>query len=361
MRLCPKIVGEKDKLMEKFDSITHFLLSGEFTYDIFDMGRKVMPLSNQLFESIENQTEKYPFPLQNKAWLALLLQKKGASDPVIWFLQFPIDEMGFLKQDARDGFLIGLLEQAGKNIHAKQLGHESFDELNESPYAFKPQPDRLAFFHALVTHHLDKKPSPYYDEVRNYLSDKNSYEEWPLLGLQGIADVVVRLNQSNNQALLTEAFSELPDEPLMSFCQALENSNIEGLLADAVINRLYKALDASDCNEQLVSMLVRAVSAVSSEKKRQEAIDKVLHSSFGKGIEVLAAISARSWKDLFSLPLLELFVNNLTSQSQVAFNAIMSDLMRIPSLRDLVLLVVRKPERSEELAIKLTGFMGSLV
>jgi len=145
---------------EKFDSITHFLQTGGFSYRVFDMGRKVNCISNDEFENIEGQGNAYPSPFQKKAWLALLFWESGKqNEAVIWFLQFPIDELGFLKLEARDAFLIDLLEQTGKNIQAKQHGKPSLDELKESPFAFKPNPDRLAMFHALATKALDQAAS----------------------------------------------------------------------------------------------------------------------------------------------------------------------------------------------------------
>lgn len=345
--------------MEKFDSITHFLQSGAFDYRVFDMGRKVMPISNSDFKSIEAQKNAYPYPLQQKAWLALLFWEKDSNtakidkEPVIWFLQFPIDEMGFLKQDARDGFLISLLEQAGKNIQAKQSNSETSDELSESPYAFKPQPDRLAFFHALAMKELHQEPSRYYQYAREYLLGKAGYEQWQFLGLQGIADVVARLEEDDNEVVLAKAIALMPQAPLESFCHALENVKSQGLLAKALINRL----DLESENIQLVSMLIRAISGVQPESLRRDTLLSVLNSPLGKEIEVLAALSGRSWNDFHFRPLLEAFIANLTCQNQTAFNAILADLMMIPKMREVVMEVMRSPQRPAELGGKLSEFM----
>ena len=58
--------------MQKFDSISHFLQTEAFNYRIFDLGRKVLSIENGLFSEIENQKAFYPYPFQQKAWLALL-------------------------------------------------------------------------------------------------------------------------------------------------------------------------------------------------------------------------------------------------------------------------------------------------
>ena len=98
--------------MEEFDSISHFIQSGGFEYRVFDMGRKVFTIDNRIFEELEGQKQAYPYPFQQKAWLALLIWQEGKQqESTVWFLQFPIDELGFLKQESRDGFLIELLRQ----------------------------------------------------------------------------------------------------------------------------------------------------------------------------------------------------------------------------------------------------------
>lgn len=346
-------------LMEKFDSITHFLQSGEFEYRVFDMGRKLVSISIGDFEKIENQVTVYPYPLQQKAWLALLFWSKSKKKgPVIWFLQFPVDEMGYLKQDARDGFLMGLLEQAGKNIQAKLSGDGEVDELSESPYAFKPQEDRLALFHAFAAKALNQEPSRYYQATREYLIGRLGFDQWQFLGLQGIADVAANLNQDNNEAVLAKAIPSLPNTPLESFCRALENVELKGELAQALISRLEQMLEQSNSGELLLqSMLLRALSGAQPKELRQKILITILNSLVGREIEILAAISGRAWKDLHSSPILTLFMKNLAMQSQIAFNAILTDLMMIPGMREVVLDQLRDPHREEKLTHRLSEFM----
>ncbi len=345
---------------EKFDSITHFLQTGEFNYRVFELGRKVNQLSNNVFENIEEQKQVYPAPFQKKASLALLFWEDGKQNgAVIWFLQFPIDELGFLKQEARDAFLIDLLEQTGKNIQAKQQGIKALDELKESPFAFKPNPDRLAIFHALATKELEQSPSHYYQHTREYLTGKAGYEQWQFLGLQGIADVVARLAEDDNEALLANAVGLMPEMPLVSFCNALENVNPQGVLSEALAIKL-KAELVTGTNNQLVALLLRALSGADPIKLRHELLVQVLSSSLGKDIEVMVAISGRAWNDLHSKPVLEVFVDNLADQNEMAFNAILSDLMMIPDMRELIFAELNKPEKSSEFKGKLSQFMKSI-
>jgi len=346
---------------EKFDSITHFLETGRFNYRIFDMGRKIRRIPSDVFEGIENQKQLYPAPFQKKACIALLFwENDKQNEAVIWFLQFPIDELGFLKQEARDAFLIDLLEQTGKNIQAKQQGTNALDELKESPFAFKPNPDRLAMFHALATKELDQSPSQYYQHARDYLSGSTGFDQWQFLGLQGIADVVARLDEDDNEELLAKAINFIPDAPLVSFCNALENSAPQKVLTQALSKRLKVELEqktANNINNQLVAILVRALSAAEPVNMRQVLLQLVLASPVGKDVEVMAAISGRAWVDLHFQPLLVAYIANLAEQTEMAFNAILSDLMMIPEMRENILAVMKAPNQSERLAGKLDQFL----
>lgn len=351
--------------MEKFDSISHFLQSGGFEYRVFDMGRRLVAISNKDFDAIENQHKVYPYPLQKKAWLALLFwSKDDESEPVIWFLKFPIDEMGFLKQDARDGFLIGLLEQAGKNIQANlSVGNAEADGnpedgLKESPFAFRPQEDRLALFHAIASKTLGRDPSRYYQATREYLLGNLGFDQWHFLGLQGIADVVANLDQDDNELVLAEALSLLPDVPLESFCRALENVSYEGLLSQALVLRLDQELADDDLdNCLLLSMLIRALAGSQVKKDRVSAFLKVLNSFAGKEIEVLVAISARSWCDLYHTEILNVFMANLAEQGQEAFNAVLTDLLMIPDVKSFLLEKLKTLQKTTDLESRLSKFL----
>ncbi len=350
--------------MEKFDSITDFLKTEDFNYRVFDMGRKVCPISNKDFEQIEKQKQLFPYPFQQKAWLALLFWPENKQDQaVIWFLQFPIDELGYLKQQSRDAFLIDLLEQTGKNIQAKQKGDAVEDELGESPFAYKPREDRLAMFHALATVELGQKPSQHYQYAHDYLLPKGEggpgYEQWQFLGLQGIADVVARLNEEKNATLLTDAISQMPSTPLQSFAHSLENVIFDKSLFDSILARLRHEINSGE-DIGLVAALIRSISSQPVGKEKTQILTEVLQSPVANEIEVIAAISGRCWVDLENKELLNLFVEKLAFQEQMAFSAILADLIMIPGMRDLILASMRSENRSPELTQRFGQFMQAI-
>ena len=350
--------------MEKFDSITDFLKTEDFNYRVYDMGRKVCPISNEDFEQIEKQKQLFPYPFQQKAWLALLFWPKNKEDQaVIWFLQFPIDELGYLKQLSRDAFLIDLLEQTGKNIQAKQQGDVVEDGLGESPFAFKPREDRLSMFHALATVELSQEPSQHYQYAHDYLLPKDQggpgYEQWQFLGLQGIADVIARLGEDNNVALLASAVAEMPSTPLQSFAHSLENTVFDKSLFDSILLRLRAELVSGE-DVVLIAALIRAISSQALDAEKTKILSEILQSPLAKEIEVIAAISGRSWVDLENKELMALFVEKLAIQEQMAFNAILADLIMIPGMRELILASMRSENRSPELAQRFGVFMQAI-
>ena len=340
--------------MEQITTITQFLDSGDFDYRIFDMGRKVWEIPSELFGRIENQTEQYPYPFQQNAFLALLFwPKEKQQEAVIWFLQFPIDELGYLKQSSRDVFLIDLLEQTGKNIQAKQGGDKLEDGLRESPFSFKPKEDRLAMFHAIATKVLGQDPSQHYQYAHEYLVPKidggPGYEQWQFLGLQGIADVIARLSAEKNEFLLMQAIPEMPELPLSSYAQSLENIVFGEGLFNAFVMRIKAEVVADNTNVLLVATLIRAISSYPKGAPRIKLIESVLQKSLADEVEIFAAISGRCWKDLQDKNLRKLFLEKLAQQDQIVFSAIMADLIMIPNMRKLVLEIVRGEDSTPEL------------
>ncbi len=341
------------------NSISQFLISGEFQYRIYDLGRKLTLLPNPLFQRIEVQKELYPYPFQQKAWLALLFWSKADNtEPTIWFLQFPIDELGYLKQASRDAFLQELLIHVGTHFQAQENGVKIQDSLKESAFAFKPRQDRLAIFHAFATLELKQQPSKYYQPTQEYLQGKRGYEQWQSLGLQGIADIIARLHLDNNEHLLSTALAQLPITPLISFAENLEHNSIGVELSFILHQRLQQALETENTNSQLIAALIRAISSCQDETVRQQIIQQLLQTDSAKEIEVIAAIASRAWQDITIAKLLPLFMQALAHQQQDAFNVILIDLMGIPNRREPVLKSLRNPERSALLSKRIGGFLG---
>lgn len=349
-------------MQQQLETISDFLLMSGFQYRIFDMGRKIQRISNQTFAGIEGQQTQYPYPFQQKAWLAILFwDKQKKQEPIIWFLSFPIDEMGLLKLESRDAFVRDLLENIGENMQAHLQGGAGQDTLKESPFSFKPREDRLAMFHSLATVELKQSPSQHYAHTRKYLAGDLGFDQWQFLGLQGVADVVSRLKRDENAELLAVALPKLPDTPLDIFMQCLEHVKFSGRLSQAVSERLRQEMAEENPQVPLLASLIRALSSSEAKSERLRLISEILDTPLAGEVDVLAAISGRCWTDLHDESILHLFLEAASSQDQNVFNILLIDMMTLPEMRAKVLVGLRNPERSAALSKRIGGFMGGVL
>lgn len=349
-------------MQQQLETISDFLKMSGFQYRVFDLGRKIQRISNQRFAEIESQKCQYPYPFQQKAWLSVLFwDEKSKAEPVIWFLSFPIDELGFLKLESRDAFLRDLLTNVDGNIKAHQQGGAAQDAMKESPFSFKPREDRLAMFHALATVELKQAPSQYYSHAKSYLSGDVGFDQWQFLGLQGVADVIARLEIDNNAHALAQAVAKLPDVPLDTFMQCLENVRYSGKLSVAVSERLVSEMAKDSPQAPLMASLIRALSGSEAKTERMRLLQEILSSPFAEQIDVLAAVSGRCWNDLQDESLLMAFLEAAAHQEQTVFNILLVDLMTLPDMRQKVLMSLRNPARSAMLSKCIGGFMGGVI
>jgi hypothetical protein len=347
-------------MSEPLSSITDFLQQGHFQFRFFDLGRRVTRLSNQLFANIENQQSIYPYPFQQSAWLAVLFWNSSSKhEPIIWFLRFPIDELGYLQLASRDAFLQQLFDQLGTGLHAQQQGKPVLDTLKESPFAFKPSADRLAMFHSKAAKLLSQPASRYYVPTQNYFRGEGNYEQWELLGLQGIADVLARLDEDNNEIMLTHAIAAMPEMPLEVVANLLENVEPKHQLSTALLLRLKEQIDTaliySNALPALMGLL-RGLSNSAVKSIRYQAWWLILNSKLATNIELLAILSGRAWQDLQDEKLFNAFLEALAQCNEKQFFILLVDLLAIPTMKASILAALRSPKRSEQLAQRIGGF-----
>ena len=335
-------------------TLTEFLENTGATLDFYDVGRRVSAISRDDFLAFEKTELSYPFPLQKKAWLAVLQQRPTSlSEPVIWFIRFDLDEQGKLVQATRDYFLHRFVELAAEAADGKtsDLGAA----LEDNPYVFKPRDDKLANLNAQLGLHLNRGPSQYFEHAKAYFSGAVGWDQWAFVGFQGIADLAARISDNEIADLITQSIPHLPNEPLVALCQCLENQ----ALPDELAKSLTTKLDSESIDAAVLAALVRGLSQA-PQSYRDLAIRKALSTAFATDPEILAAIGGRAWEAMQSPEIALEYLETLANKKvdQAIFNHCISDLLRISTLQQPLLAVMRDPKRSDQLAHAFQAMLG---
>jgi len=349
---------------EPISTLLQFLAGTGARLRLYDMGRRVVQITRGQFLRFEQNQLPYPTPLNQQAWLALLLQEqKSSAEPVVWFLKFPLDEQAKLSLAARDDFMHRLVEHLGSD----RTGTSDKDgrietALENNPYGFKPRDDRLAIFHARISRLLKKPASKYYDHARAYFRGDLGWDQWSFVGYQGIADIAARLDEAENERMLIAALPELPITPLEAICHCLENETVSVQLATALLGACHTRLQQEHPSADAVAATVRGISRTRAVNLRRQLIGDVLASPLAEKAVVLAAVSGRAWESLTEDAMAALFLEKLArnGEGELFFNQCLSDLLFIPGMREPLLRAVRTPDRSTALSKAVGGFFQTL-
>jgi hypothetical protein len=343
-------------------TICEFLSQTGAQMQFYDMGRRVIEISNDDMLAIERQQIPYPQPFLRSAWLGVLFHYDEADSHQIWFLKFSLDEQGLLSQDARNDFLRRIIETLAEQTlskHNAKLNAESDDTdaaslsqhasqqtaapdmPEDNPHGFTPRDDRMASFHAKISKKLGQPPSQYYAHAADYFTGHNGFEQWNFVGLQGIADVAARLDENDNVSTLVKAVPQLPITPFAALCGCLENEAIDPHLSAALGKRIEHVLQEGDATTAAnlvandVAAALRGLSHGSDQATLIKALNAVLDTDLGHNVEVLATIAGRAWQCLQQPETRRAFLGSLArcDVGQGAFDNIMADLMFVPGLR----------------------------
>ncbi|MCU7842868.1 MAG: DUF3549 family protein [Candidatus Thiodiazotropha sp. (ex Monitilora ramsayi)] len=351
--------------MQQITTLTEFLEAGNLKPRFYDMGRRIIPLPRDQFLSFEQTETAYPHPLQQQAWIALLMQPdddEAQEDPLIWFIRFPLDEQGKLLQAARDDFMFQLLERLGSALAPTEQRQEIESALEQSPYAFQPKQDRLAAFHARMTVELNLDPSRYYEHAITYFDGDLGWDQWSFIGYQGIADIAARYAVDGNTQRISSAIPHLPPTALEALCHCLENEVIPATIAQALLDRALDSLMSPTQDPQIITATLRGISHSESMGLRHQLIGHVLEHTIAQRSDVLAAIAGRLWEDLSIDDLRGRFLERLAENEagQDFFNQILADLLYLSATRPYLLGSLRDPDRSENLSKAIGSFFAHI-
>ena len=331
-------------------TICEFLTQTGAQVQFYDMGRRVVEIANDDMLAIERQQMPYPQPFLRSAWLGVLFHYDDADAQAetdshqIWFLKFPLDEKGLLSQDARNDFLRRIIETLAEKTLAQHTAKNGEEEHNtapdmpeDNPHGFTPRDDRMASFHAKIAKKLGQPPSHFYAHAADYFTGSAGFEQWNFVGLQGIADVAVRLDENENLNTIIKAIPQLPITPFAALCGCLENEVIDPDLSTVLGIRLVHELHEKDVASAAnnAAAAIRGMSHGNDQQTLIKALQSTLDTDVGHNVEVLATIAGRAWQCLEDTSTRRAFLLSLArcDAGQGAFNNIMADLMFMPGLR----------------------------
>ncbi|MCO7208298.1 DUF3549 family protein [Pseudoalteromonas sp. B5MOD-1] len=334
-------------MTEQIATLGQLLDAAGTTWRAFDIGRHITKLDKKQFLAIEETKIPYPYPLAGHAWLAIQFwDVKASKEPYVWFLKFPLDEQSRLVSASRDHFANMVIEALGTEI----TGENAEGKLDNNPYVFTPNANKLAAFNAQVKCLLKQSASQYYEYAQLYFSGKLGFDNWQSVAVQGIADFAMRLDNDNNLANLQAAWGQLPVEVLQPLSAMLEHVAIEPVFAEQLLAYGLNAIEHKD-DIALVAAL-RSLSKTPAQGLTAQLVDAVLRSDMNTQSDVLLTIAGRCFSTLEDPERLHVFMDCCAHHTKIEqlFVSIFTDLVAIPSIRPHLLGLLRKENRSETLA-----------
>ncbi|WP_110666170.1 DUF3549 family protein [Salinicola halophilus] len=305
---------------------------------IFALGRRVQMMPREAFETFEREQTPWPLPWQGQAQLACAIRWPEMDDPAIWFIALPLDEQAMLSPAARDAFLERLLRTIGSTPGAASGDAAPVENLmQDNPVAFDPEVHQRALLHAWLSRHFDRPVSPHAELARRYLANEETVS-WQMVGLQGLADLVVDPN-ALEEGTWQRRLPELPREVLLPLCYLLEHGHASESLVEALIAQLSPAWAQGDL--ELYCALIRAV--VGSDSALASAwLEAWLDETPARAADCLVAVAARGWHHLEHETRLERFLNRLATCEKLNFRRVIRDLALIPRLRLPIVMMLRQ-------------------
>ncbi|GHC30784.1 hypothetical protein GCM10010082_26230 [Kushneria pakistanensis] len=304
------------------DLFTH----ADITLRIYHLGRRVTPCTIEQFRGFEAQQIAWPQPWQSQAQVALVFTPALEREPIIWCLALPLDEQSMLVPALRDNFLEQLMSTFRREPDGSMALDSAAETLKDVAIALQPNDLTRAMLHARIAHDLELPASHYHETARTYYLGEDSTQDWQQLGLQGIADLVIRRTDEDERCL-SRRLSELPDQAFIALCDCLAHAPIQQTsLLDAMTDQ-HAALEADHPRQQAVMSAILA----SPLEQAGAWLETLLHRS--PDATALAIIAARGWHHLEHE---RRSIDYLVSISQLAahdFRVLVRDLTRIPRLR----------------------------
>jgi hypothetical protein len=338
--------------MQTIHTLSQLVSQSECDYMVFDLGRRIQPIDNQLFASVEQGQQPYPYPLQRHAKFAIVYWNQS-KQPWFWLLNFELDERGLLMPSNVGQFIRYVLEAMGTRL-TQNLNQEQQNKLANNPFTFKPNEEKMAVLHSAVRATLGLTASQYYAHAQDYFKGSLEWHNWQNVGLQGITDMAARLSHEHNHRHILRSLKHLPSQPLYGVLGALEHVALTTDLSHKIADITNIEMAKKEPDIFLLAALIRALSG-GNKQDLSEVIQELLSQIDLCHPEVLVALAGRSWHVLADTTTAELFLIRLAqTKDQNLFNQLFADLVSVPQLR-MVLLPLLHSSPSPQLVTALTN------
>ena len=334
---------------KNINSISEFLLHAGTEYQVYDIGRRLVPIDAQAFLDIENGAAYAPYPRQQHAWFGIVFWNKHASTQhYIWFVKLPLDEQGLVVAAARNHFLDIIVDALGQSVADDS---EKAQTLPDNPYSFVPGQTLLAQFNAMVKTALSQPLSEDAQKVEAYIQAPQLVD-WQQLSMQSVADFVYSLPSHDKRDSLVNAFVKnhglYSDVFLNIMMEMCENIALDEAMETLFINRLNSDVDVS-------LAALRGLSTQEYSPTINKALTELLENENAQRIDVLSVVAARHFEQLDDVLLASFLeraalVDEQEAHNGALFSGFFSDLVQIPKLRRQVLTLLRSPQKSKTLS-----------
>lgn len=331
--------------MTSISTISELLALSGSGFRVYDLGRRITKLSKEQFSKIEENQQPYPYPLQGHAYISVVFWQKKTEQTYMWFIKLPVDEKGLLNLGARNHFIAIIIEALGADLTVNPTTQQE-ELLKSNPYHFTPAQYKLASLNSMINVDVLKKSSQYYSGTKSYLSGEQSWDNWANIGVQGLADFAVRVNNAEHGNALAKAIPYLPAEVLTPLCSTLENQELPYPLIQAIIHKAQ----SEEHNSPLQTSLVRSLaSSCQHPLVKGYLVDNILKQPIGE--DMIIILSGRCWEIFDQEIILLSFLEKMAlNKDEDLFLAIFKDLVAIPQIRPILLMCIRSTSRSAKLA-----------
>ena len=263
-------------------SLSGFLALSDAQYRLFDLGTQLRPLPDDSLAGLD-QGLPYPHPYLGYGWLVIFSWHPQASEQnSLWFLKLPLDEQGIVSAAAH-GELVNRLYRSLQTDDPQERQRLLSDHL----FHFKPDGEKMAALHATATHLLALPASQYRPAATDFLLQNEAEADWQTIGLQGIADFVIRASESELSQLAAR-LTQLTEAPFIALTGQLEHRP----LSRALVAALVAKAQSDPTQIAIENACLRACSQSADADLCQPLIDSRL-SGPEPGLEFLLVVLSR--------------------------------------------------------------------